>query len=66
MTPRAFFDLVAEMREAQKKYFRLRSSSSLQESKYLEGKVDAEISRVQKLIIDNTPKEKTLFEDHEN
>lgn len=49
MTPKEFFTLVVEMRNAQKTYFRKRSPYYLQKSKELEGKVDAEILRVQRL-----------------
>lgn len=35
-----FVKLVADMREAQKKYFRTRLKSALQQSKELENKVD--------------------------
>ena len=45
-----FFDLVSEMRSSQKEYFKTRSSQSLQKSKELERKVDAEIERVNNII----------------
>ena len=45
-----FFDLVSEMRSSQKEYFKTRSSKSLQKSKELERKVDAEIERVNNII----------------
>ncbi|MBQ7539743.1 MAG: hypothetical protein IJT13_01310 [Bacteroidaceae bacterium] len=57
MKPREFFDLVAEMRIAQKNYFSIRKSGdqiatkqALQYSIRLEAQVDAEISRVCKLL----------------
>lgn len=43
MNARDFFDLVSEMRASQNEYFKTRSSQSLQKSKELEKKVDAEI-----------------------
>lgn len=42
---KAFFDLVSDMRKAQKEYFKTRSSQALTKSKDLERKVDAEIDR---------------------
>lgn len=40
MTTGEFADLVQEMRDAQKTYFRTRSNDALEKSKYLEKKVD--------------------------
>lgn len=51
MKPKEFFDKVAEMREAQKKYFRTRSQQALSESKRLEREIDAEIKRVNDKMI---------------
>lgn len=50
MNAKQFFDLVSEMRSSQKEYFKTRSSQSLQKSKELEKKVDAEIERVNNII----------------
>lgn len=50
MNAREFFDVVSQMREAQKSYFRTRSKSSLEKSKELEKKVDDEIRRVTSLF----------------
>lgn len=50
MTARDFFNLVREMREAQRSYFRTRSKDLLEKSKLLESEVDREISRVDKLL----------------
>lgn len=50
MTAKEFFDLVSEMREKQKEYFRTRSASALNESKTLERRVDAEIMRANQII----------------
>lgn len=47
---RAFFDLVSEMRKAQKEYFKTRSSESLTRSKDLERQVDKEIQRVNEIL----------------
>lgn len=53
MKPREFFDLVAEMRQAQKYYFQMRGCNdpvvkkqALKQSIELEQRVDAEIERV--------------------
>ncbi len=50
MKPKDFFDKVVAMREAQKEYFRTRSSSSLDKSKALEREIDNEIGRVQNIL----------------
>ena len=58
MNARQFFDLVAEMRNAQRNYFALRKSGadqttlrqSLQYSLWLENQVDREISRVVEIL----------------
>lgn len=54
MTEKAFFDLVREMREAQRSYFLTRSRDLLDKSKALEREVDREISRVDKLLGETT------------
>lgn len=46
MTPREFFDKVAAMRDAQKRFFKSRSRFDLDESKRLEREIDNEIARV--------------------
>lgn len=50
MKPREFFDLVVSLRQAQREYFKTRKTDVLIESKRLEGLVDAEIDRVQKIL----------------
>ena len=60
MKPREFFDAVAQMRAAQKKFFKSHSSFDLQESKRLEKFIDAEIKRVKDLE-DDKPQQLTLF-----
>ncbi len=50
MNAREFFDIVAKMRHAQKQYFKTRLAEWLIESKGLEKKVDAEISRVNAVL----------------
>lgn len=50
MNARQFFNLVSRLREAQKRYFKTRSSADLQSSKQLEKEVDAEIERVNTII----------------
>lgn len=47
MNARQFFDKVAEMRNAQKEYFKSRDKSALDEAKRLEKEIDAEIRRVE-------------------
>lgn len=46
MTPKEFFDLVSDMREKQKAYFRMRCTDNLNAAKRVEREVDAEIARV--------------------
>lgn len=46
MNAKQLFDLVSDMRIAQKSYFRTRSRIDLQDSKRLEKQVDEEIRRV--------------------
>lgn len=50
MTPYEFFRLVERMRQAQREYFRTRSSAVLRDSKRLEKDVDAEIERANRFI----------------
>lgn len=54
MTAKEFFDLVREMRKAQRSYFRTRSKDLLEKSKLLESEVDREIARVDKLLGEKT------------
>ena len=49
MNAKEFFLTVAQMREAQKKYFKNRFSADLEKAKELEKIIDAEIERVKKL-----------------
>lgn len=56
-----FIELVREMRNAQKEYFKTRSQTAMRNSKALETEVDKEIERVSNII--NTPKQKQLFND---
>lgn len=57
MSPRAFFDLVVEMRKAQRVYFKTRKTNDLIESKRLEGLVDAEIDRAFKKLDERAAEE---------
>ena len=50
MNAKDFFDLVSQMRNAQKNYFRTKAVDYLAESKRLEKAVDSEISRVNNLL----------------
>ena len=43
MTPQEFFQKVVEMRQAQKRYFKMRTSLDLAQSKKLEKEIDNEI-----------------------
>jgi len=46
MTPMEFISIVAEMRRAQKEYYRTRSQSALTESKRRERAVDKELAEL--------------------
>ncbi|WP_373248797.1 hypothetical protein [Bacteroides thetaiotaomicron] len=60
MTPKEFFEKVEKMREAQKNYFKTRSSMDLQLSKKLEREIDNEIARVNQIINKPNP-QSSLF-----
>lgn len=50
MNARDFFYLVAEMRSAQKSYFKTRSDNVFRAARKLENEVDKEIERVRSLL----------------
>lgn len=53
MNAREFFYLVAQMRSAQKEYFKVRSELNLRRARFLEGEVDREIRRVKDILGDS-------------
>lgn len=59
MNAKEFFDTVDEMRKAQSKYFRMRTTENLNNAKRLEKIVDEEIRRVEDIKM--REKYKTLF-----
>ena len=61
MNSKEFFDKVVEMREAQKLYFRTRTTTALEASKKKEKAIDEEIERV-KSSLNPQPKQTNLFE----
>lgn len=62
MAPKEFFEKVEKLREAQKNYFKTRSSMALQLCKKLEKEIDEEIARVNKIT--NKPNQQSsLFEE---
>lgn len=63
MKPKEFFDKVAEMRSAQKEYFRTRSQQALSESKRLEREIDMEIARVEGIVGKSEDTDASLFND---
>ncbi len=63
MNPKEFFDKVVEMREAQKKYFRMHTSTELQRAKQLEKEIDKEIQRVREVTQPKQPTQADLFPD---
>ena len=52
MNAREFFYLVAEMRAAQKAYFKTKQDNVFRAARKLENQVDAEIQRVRELVND--------------
>lgn len=50
MNAREFFDLVCNMRDAQREYFKVRTRQALMKSLDLEKAVDSEIIRVKEII----------------
>ena len=54
MNAREFFYLVAQMRSAQKEYFRGRDQIALRAARKYENLVDAEIERVRRIVSDKT------------
>lgn len=50
MTSREFFYLVAQMREAQRQYFKERDQLVFRAARKLENEVDKEISRVREIL----------------
>jgi len=62
MTPQEFFQKVVEMRQAQKRYFKMRTSLDLAQSKKLEKEIDNEIERVNQILSkQNEPTQEDLF-----
>lgn len=60
MTPKEFYEKVVKMREAQKSYFKTRSSMALQLCKRLEKEIDNEIARVDQITNKPNP-QSSLF-----
>lgn len=50
MTAKQFFNLVSQMREAQRSYFETREQHTLRLCRYLENEVDREIRRVHEIL----------------
>ena len=57
MTAREFFDLVVQMRMAQKTYFKTRDQHDLRVARKIEGDIDREIIRVQGIIHEQSRKD---------
>lgn len=53
MTSREFFYMVAEMRTAQKAYFKSRDQLTLRAARKLENMIDKEIDRVRRVVNQN-------------
>lgn len=67
MNARAFYELTKEMRNAQRMYFSAKDSKDKQywlvKSKSLEGKIDAEIDRVEAILAKKNKEEKIVQKD---
>lgn len=50
MSPKQFFDLVMQMRQKQRDYFRSKNANDLRYARDLERRVDEEIKRVQLVL----------------
>lgn len=59
MNAKDFFDKVAEMRDAQRRFYNTRSYPAMQRAKALEKEIDAEIKRVRDKV---KKQERTLFD----
>ena len=66
MTAKEFFYKVAELREAQKRYFRIRSSRDLSICRKLEQEIDNEINRVKNLSSSRFNQQLFFFNDKDN
>ena len=51
MNPKEFYDLTKRMREKQREYFRTRRIGVLEDCRKLEKEIDAEISRVEGILL---------------
>ena len=61
MTPRAFFLLVSDLRQAEREHEQSRSPVTYSRMKNLQARVDAEIERVNAIIEKQKPKQQNLF-----
>lgn len=62
MNAKQFYETTRDMRQAQKKYFKSRSSFDLREAKRLEKVIDDEIARVDAIEKSKKPQQPTLFD----
>lgn len=53
MTSKEFFYLVAQMRDAQRRYFKTRDRNVFIAARALEGSVDREVARVRAILLDH-------------
>lgn len=65
MKPLQFYRLVVEMRKHQKRYFKLHSYSALMEARKIERIIDAEIERVEQIVMQRE-KQRELFRQDES
>lgn len=60
MNAREFFDLVRELRKAQKEYYQTLSSEAMYKAVKLERKVDDEIARVERVLSEREKNNKRI------
>jgi hypothetical protein len=63
MKPLQFYRLVVEMRKHQKRYFKLHSYSALMDARKLERMIDAEIERVEQIVMQQEKQGELFMQD---
>lgn len=66
MKPLQFYRLVVEMRKQQKRYFKLHSYSALMETRKIERMIDAEIERVEQIVMQREKQGELFKQDESN
>lgn len=66
MKPLQFYRLVVEMRKHQKRYFKLHSYSALMDARKIERMIDAEIERVEQIVMQREKQGELFTQDDSN